>query len=210
MKTLFTDFPLGWDINPEKLEHVLLDLQDMGKAKIKYFKSTFSLLSISSNPPITRCEPASSTTSNHVEIYLEEKIIARFIRRKFGFKGILFEENIPEHKKKEITEIFAVHGYFTNKTVWKHARHMPIVFLGIAGFYLLMAAIYAYEIFLPSSILHPLPPEWYINYGYNSRTVSLYPSHVTFVSDIIMCVIYLGIGLYVLLLYKCVFTWEKF
>jgi hypothetical protein len=118
------------------------------------------------------------------------------------------EENIQDNKKKPTINIFATHGYFTNRTIWKHARYLPYTFLGFAGLQFLMAATYAYDVFFPSSILFRLSPEFYEDLSI--RTVRFYPGHIALASDIIFCVFYMGLGLSFIILYKCLFTWSTF
>jgi len=135
-------------------------------------------------------------------------VIARFFRRKLGFAGILFDENLSEYEKGRIVDIFSAHRYFTNKTVWKHASHMPLICLIFIGSYFLIASVYAYEIFFQPSTLHEIPPEFFEVLPI--KTVRISPGRVVYLSDVLFFVANICLGLAWLFLYLRFFKWSKF
>ena len=146
MKTLLTNFALGWDINMENLTQLKEDLEKLGAVDLKFHKSKFSLWStlFSFRSKIVHSEPSEAEKSNHVDIMLNENVIAQFTKRTQGFSGVLHEEKIPENLREQTEDILSTHGYYTGKTAWKHARMLPLLSLTgiVLSFVIAFLALY--------------------------------------------------------------------
>jgi len=131
MKTLLTNFALGWDINVENLTQLKEDLEKLGAVDLKFYESKFSLWStlLSFRSKIVHSEPSEAEKSNHVDVLLNGNVVAQFMRRIQGFSGVLHEENIPENLREQTEDLLSTHGYYTGKTAWKHARMLPLLSL---------------------------------------------------------------------------------
>ena len=151
MKTLLTNFPLGWDINVENLTQLKEDLEKLGAADLKFYKSKFSLWStlFSFRSKIVHSEPSEAEKSNHVDILLNASVITQFMRSIKGFSGVLHEENIPENLREQAEDLLSTHGYYTGKTAWKRAPTLPLLFLTIIALSFVMAFLALYLILSP-------------------------------------------------------------
>lgn len=134
---------VGWDINPEKIEKLKEDLEELGPIEVKFYKSKFFLIS-KSYPIVKHAEPSEPAESNHVEILLNNKTVAEFYRRSVGFGGLLLDENIPEDLQERLEDILGSHKYYTGGSSWKHSPLTPLSHIVLIGlFYMLACATIA-------------------------------------------------------------------
>ncbi len=149
MKPIFkpTIEAVGWDINPEKIEKLKEDLEELGSIEVKFCKSKFFLIP-KSNSIIKHAEPSESAESNHVQILLNNKTVAEFYRRSIGFAGIFFEENIPEGFEEKISNILGKHKYYTGKNSWKYFPLIPLAYILVIALFYMIACL---QIFMVSS-----------------------------------------------------------
>lgn len=142
MKLIFkpTIEAVGWDINPEKIEKLKEDLEELGPIEIKFYKSKFHVIS-KTYPIVKHSELSDPAESNHVQILLNNKAVAEFYRRSIGFAGVFYEENIPEGLEEKISNILGKHKYYTGRSSWKYFPLTPLAHILVIALFYTMACI---------------------------------------------------------------------
>ena len=140
MKLIFqpTTEAMNWEINPEEIEKLKEDLEELGQIDIKFYRSKLSLIS-KSYPYVKHAEPSEPPKSNHVQIVLNNKAIAEFYSRFIGFTGVLLEENIPEDLREKVEDILGKHKYYTGESSWKYFPLTPLSYIMLIGALYMMA-----------------------------------------------------------------------
>lgn len=145
-------YEFSWDINSQELATLKQDLKEFGTVDMKFYKSKFS------GNKVTQSEPCEITESNHVDILLNDTVVARFSKRFLSFRGTFFDENIPENKEK-IEYILAKNNYYTEMTAWKFSasfRFLPLI-LSVPS--ILLALLYLNKILSAPTRLDTFSPE---------------------------------------------------
>lgn len=145
-------YEFGWDINSQGLAALKQDLTEFGAVDMKFYKSEFS------GNKVTHSKPCEIAESNHVDVLLNDAVVAQFSKKFLSFRGTFFDENIPENKEK-IEYVLAKNGYYTEMTAWKFSSSFRFIPLGFGVLNILLALLYLSEILSTPTRLDTFSPE---------------------------------------------------
>lgn len=154
-----------WNITPERIGELKKDFEILGSIDIKFYTSTFSRWSYENE--ITHSELSDIHESNHVDIFLDDKIIIQLFDRYSTCSGALFEEHIPESLLEKIEGILLEHGYCIGKKEnarrKRHSFQIAIIlallnaFIWLFGFFSIQL-YYMYKYQVPYNVVRAFFP----------------------------------------------------